>query len=71
MSGKKILFGIVASAFLFSGCSMMVVGHEKRYCDEHGADYSDAGVCDDVWTIYQNRHALSALASGHCGCKKD
>jgi hypothetical protein len=70
MIGKKMIFIGMFASMLFTGCTMMTVGKEKTYCQEHGADYSDAGVCDDPWTIYQNRHALSALAMGHCGCRK-
>lgn len=51
---------------MLSGCSWLTVGKEMTYCAEHGADYSDAGVCDDPMTIYQNRHALSALNEKGC-----
>jgi len=71
MDGKKIVFAVVC-ATLFSGCSATVIGAEQTYCAENGADYSDAGVCDDLITIYKNRHALAALNSkSKCSNKYD
>jgi len=68
MVGKNITFGlIVVLAFLLSGCSLLIVGKEASYCVENGADYTDAGVCDDPMTIYENRHALADLSNnGNC-----
>jgi len=68
MVGKNILLGLVM-AILLSGCSFLTVGYEQTYCAENGADYSDAGVCDDPWTVYKNRHALANLNSSR-GCNK-
>ena len=68
MVGKKKAFVLmVVSVFLLSGCSVFTMGSEASYCIEHGADYTDAGVCDDPMTIYENRHALADLANrGNC-----
>ena len=34
---------------------MISLGYEHSYCDEHGFDYTDAGVCGNPMDIYQNR----------------
>jgi hypothetical protein len=58
MIGKIILITVV-SIFSLSSCSSMLgMGHEKTYCEEHGHDYSDAGVCGDPMQIYKNRKKL-------------
>lgn len=54
---------MVILMFLLSGCSLFTVGAGASYCIENGADYTDAGVCDDPMTIYENRHALADLAN--------
>ena len=70
MVGKKITFVLIVTlAFLLSGCSVFTIGAEASYCVEHGADYTDAGVCDDPMTIYENRHALADLAN-HGSCSR-
>lgn len=67
MDGKKIILGMVCS-FMLNGC-LLTVGYDQTYCEENGADYSDAGVCGDPMEIYENRHALAA-ASNRKRCVK-
>ena len=69
MVGKNIIL-IGMTALWFSGCSIMTIGHGETYCEERGADYADAGVCDDPWTIYKNRHELSKLKHSRCRANK-
>ena len=41
----------------FQGCSVLSMGSNKGQC-QGNCDYSRAGVCDDVITIYKNRNSL-------------
>lgn len=58
MSTKMIKYLMIAffSIFIFSGCSFFNIGKEQGYCEEHGCDYSDAGVCGDVYKTYESRY---------------
>lgn len=48
---KIFLLGLAVLSF--SGCTRMIaVGEIKTYCQENGADFSDAGVCGDPYLIY-------------------
>lgn len=38
-------------ALVFTGCS---IGKSRTYCEENGADYSQAGVCDSMLEILEN-----------------
>ena len=70
MVGKNITFGLlIVLGFSLSGCSIFTIGAEASYCVENGADYTDAGVCDDPMTIYENRQALADLAN-HGSCSR-
>jgi len=51
-SGKYIAIALMA--MLFSGCSYIGIGYSETYCQEHGKDYSDAGVCGNSYDIYKN-----------------
>ena len=63
MIGKIILF---VGIFLFTcGCSnIMSMGKNQTYCEEHGFDYSDAGLCGDPMQIYKNRHKIIRQING-------
>ena len=67
MDGKNIVVMILVSLVL-SACSV-TVGEESTYCEEHGVDYSDAGVCDGPMAVYKARHRLRKL-KGNCGSRK-
>lgn len=57
---RKIVFifwGLLI--FLMSGCSRMIaVGEVETYCQEHGADYSDDGVCLTPIEVFKNKHEI-------------
>jgi len=47
------------TVFIFTGCASVIgLGHEKSYCEEHEYDYSDAGFCGDPMLIYKHRKEL-------------
>lgn len=45
-----ILAGV--SLLFFSGC--FSVGANATYCQEHGCDFHDAGICGNSYDIYKN-----------------
>lgn len=45
------------------GCSALSLGYEKSYCEENGYDYTDAGICGNPMTIYENRKYINSLKS--------
>lgn len=49
-----LLFSIT---FLFNGC-LLTIGQPKGLCEGENCNYKTAGVCDDVISIYKNRHTL-------------
>ena len=51
----NILLGLL-SIFALSGCSYFNIGEPKGSCEERGCNYADAGVCGDVFKIYQTRY---------------
>lgn len=57
---KTVLLAFVA-VFL-GGCAEMIsIGETKTFCAENGKDFSDAGLCDDPYKIYENAYAISKL----------
>lgn len=56
----KIIFKTLTITFLViftQGCSSMFnLGEPQGYCEEHGCDFSDAGVCGDVFELYKTRY---------------
>ncbi len=68
---RKIFIAIMfLSPLLFSGCigKIINIGEEKGYCEEHGCDYSDAGVCGNVYELYRKKNKVSAVAYRHIEC---
>lgn len=69
---KKILLTCIAlsCAFLFTGCigKWINIGEEHGYCEENGCDYTDAGVCGDVYEIFKNKKKVSAVAYRDIKC---
>lgn len=55
---------IIFSALVLSGCSKMAsavsLGYEHPYCETHGLNYQDAGVCGNPMTIYKYRYYINA-----------
>ncbi len=51
---KKIIYYglILILPLLFSGC--FNIGANMTYCQEHGCNYKDAGVCGNSFDIYKN-----------------
>ena len=46
---------IVLISSIFSGC-FFNLGESQGYCEEHGCNYADAGVCGDTFEIYKRRY---------------
>lgn len=63
----RLIFSILIAILLMNGCSgrFFRVGYEKGYCEEHGYDYSDAGVCGDPMTIYKYRKYIPTGCRGN------
>lgn len=61
-----LLLGII----LLSGCSSkdMAIGYNKTYCEEHGCDYSDAGICGDPYLIYKYKNEIHKYAYKGISC---
>ena len=57
MSTKTIFrLALLGVLLTLGGCAKhMGVGYNETYCEEHGCDYSDAGVCGDPMKIYKYR----------------
>ena len=54
---KRLLLISVIASILFQGCTILSIGSNSGQC-EGNCDYSKAGICDDVITIYKNRNSL-------------
>ncbi len=71
---KLKLIMIISSIIMFTGCSKMVsLGYEHPYCEEHGKNYQDAGICGDPMLIYKYRNYINqnniAYMKGDRRCK--
>ena len=57
----KLITMIFSSFFIIlTGCSKVVsLGYEHPYCEEHGKNYQDAGVCGDPMLIYKYRYYIN------------
>lgn len=68
------IISIIFVTLLFSGCGARFfnIGHNKGYCEEHGCDYSDAGVCGNPYDILQNKEKARKIAYKriHCNCSQ-
>lgn len=63
---RVILISIFA--FFLGGCS---VGYDKTYCEEHGKDYSDAGVCSGMLKILEDPEGtMSRVYGGSSNCSE-
>jgi len=73
---KKIILTIltILTTLVFDGCGARFfnIGHNKGYCEEHGCDYSDAGVCGNPYDILLNKEKAKKLAYKriHCNCSQ-
>ena len=70
MNMKKITKALLVALviFVFSGCSYFNIGEPKGSCEELGCDYADAGVCGDVFQIYQTRYTGLDKAYEYINC---
>lgn len=66
---KAIVMGMMIP-FLFTGCigKLVNIGEEQGYCEEHGCDYSDAGVCGDVYQLFKQKKKVAAVAYKNIEC---
>lgn len=44
----------ITISFMISGCSALGFGENQTYCQEHGRNFKDAGVCGDTYEIFKN-----------------
>lgn len=60
------LFIVLGITFGLTGCS---IGKSRTYCEENGADYSQAGVCDSMLEILENPQQTinKAYKNQRCG----
>lgn len=67
---KKLLVLTLFIPLLFSGCigKLINIGAEKGYCEEHGCDYSDAGVCGDAYLLFKNKKKVASTAYQNIQC---
>lgn len=70
---SKLILNILTASFIaifFTGCveSMFSLGANKSYCEEHGCDYSDAGVCKDPYFVLLNKQNVKAGAYKGIDC---
>lgn len=59
--GKTKMALILASVtvLLLNGCTKMIaIGEVETYCQEHGADYSDDGVCLTPIEVFKHKHEI-------------
>ena len=61
MSQRHWLLIITVFSIFLAGCSAkdFSLGYEKSYCEEHGCDYTDAGICGDPMEIYKYRKDIN------------
>jgi len=67
---KSLIFMGIFIPLLFTGCigKLINIGEEKGYCEEHGCDYSDAGVCGDAYELFKRKKKVSAVAYKNIEC---
>lgn len=74
MVNKIFLTTLLFVGLALSGCtaSFWSIGEEKGYCEEHGCNYSDAGVCGNAFELYKNKNKVRKLAYQgiDCECEK-
>lgn len=63
MNNIKIMALAILVALSLNGCisRFFSVGEENTYCDEHGCNYTDVGVCGSPFDILENKDDLSGL----------
>ena len=69
MKNKMIIFILALTTLLFfSGC--FSIGANETYCQEHGCDFHDAGVCGNSYDIYKNWKEAEKEAYKGYDCKQ-
>ncbi len=64
---KNLLIAIIF--LLFTGCSTFNLGEPESSCEEIGCDYSDAGICGDLFENYKERNKNLDKAYENIHCK--
>lgn len=61
---KTFIVLSIMLAFSLQGCLSKAIslGENKTYCEEHGCDYSDAGVCKDPFFVLNNKQGVKQAA---------
>ena len=53
---------LIVTILMMSGCSKWFsIGEELTYCEEHGCDYSDVGLCENPIDILKHKNELNIL----------
>ena len=69
MRNRVIVFILtILSLAFFTGC--FSVGANTTYCQEHGCDFHDAGVCGNSYDIYKNWKKAEKDAYRGYNCKQ-
>ena len=61
---RKILVSsiLVVVLLMLSGCSKWFsIGKELTYCEEHGCNYADVGLCENPINILKHKNELDTL----------
>ena len=66
---KNTLFILIITGLL-SGCSFFNLGKPMGSCEENGCDYSDAGICGDLFDNYKARYDNLDLSYKNIDCSK-
>lgn len=68
---KIFLFTLILISSMFFGCSTyFAIGADKGYCEEHGCDYSDAGLCLDPYELNKHKNKYKKEAYANIDCHK-
>lgn len=68
---KTLMILTLFVPLFFTGCigKLINIGAEKGYCEEHGCDYSDAGVCGDAYLLFKNKKKVASVAYQNINCE--
>lgn len=59
---NSYIFLLFLTILMLSGCARVFsVGDSETYCNEHGCNYVDVGVCANPVDILKNKNDLEAL----------
>ena len=68
MKNIKQIFMVTVITILLNGCTFFNLGEPQGYCEERGCNYSDAGVCGDLFDNYKTRYNNLNDSYKHINC---